>query len=458
MHVRDRGTARSRRVELRIYEPPRFFEAFLRGRALHRAARHHRAHLRHLPGRLPDERLRGDRGRLRRDGARADPAAAAAPLLRRVDREPRAARVHAPRARLPRLRERGRDGARPPRGGRARAADQEGRQRDRAGWSAAARSTRSTCASAASTARRRGASSPPLAEQLKAARELALEAVALDGRRSTSRTSSRTTSSSRCRSPASTRSSAAGSRRAAASTSGRRSTRSTSTRSRCRTRTRCTRVCAARARTSSGRSPATRSTRRSSRRSPARRPPRPGCGPVCRNPFQSIVVRARRDPLRLRRGAPDHRRRTSEPERAGGRGRAARGHRLRLDRGAARHALAPLPPRRGRHDPRRARSSRRPRRTSARSRRTCSASCGANVDLRRRGAAAALRAGDPQLRPLHLLRHPLPRARGRPRADGSSSASGNEWRGDDGAGLEVARRLRAAGPRARSSGRASRST
>ena len=47
---------RSRTCELRIYEPPRFFEAFLRGRALHRGARHHRAHLRHLPGRLPDER------------------------------------------------------------------------------------------------------------------------------------------------------------------------------------------------------------------------------------------------------------------------------------------------------------------------------------------------------------------------------------------------------------------
>ena len=43
-------------MQLRIYEPPRFFEAFLRGRALHRAAGHHRAHLRHLPGRLPDER------------------------------------------------------------------------------------------------------------------------------------------------------------------------------------------------------------------------------------------------------------------------------------------------------------------------------------------------------------------------------------------------------------------
>ena len=33
---------------------------------LHRGARHHRADLRHLPGRLPDERGAGDRGRLRR--------------------------------------------------------------------------------------------------------------------------------------------------------------------------------------------------------------------------------------------------------------------------------------------------------------------------------------------------------------------------------------------------------
>ena len=39
---------------------------FLRGRALPRGARHHRAHLRHLPGRLPDERRPRDGGRLRR--------------------------------------------------------------------------------------------------------------------------------------------------------------------------------------------------------------------------------------------------------------------------------------------------------------------------------------------------------------------------------------------------------
>ena len=65
-------------VQLRIYEPPRFFEALLRGRRLHRAARHHRPDLRHLPGRLPDERVQRDRGRLRRRRRRAARAAAPA--------------------------------------------------------------------------------------------------------------------------------------------------------------------------------------------------------------------------------------------------------------------------------------------------------------------------------------------------------------------------------------------
>ena len=64
------ATASVADVRLRIYEPPRFFEAFLRGRALHRGPRHHRAHLRHLPGRLPDELDRGDGGRLRRRASR----------------------------------------------------------------------------------------------------------------------------------------------------------------------------------------------------------------------------------------------------------------------------------------------------------------------------------------------------------------------------------------------------
>ena len=73
---------------------------------LHRAAGHHLADLRHLPGGLPDERLPGDRGRLRRHRPGGDPADAPAALLRRVDREPHAARLPAARARLPGLRRR----------------------------------------------------------------------------------------------------------------------------------------------------------------------------------------------------------------------------------------------------------------------------------------------------------------------------------------------------------------
>ena len=105
-----------------IFEPPRFFEAFLRGRAFTEApditAR--------ICGICPvayqmsavhamEDALGVDR---RRAAARAAPAA----LLRRVDREPRAAHLHAARAGLPGLRERHRHGARPRRGRAARAA------------------------------------------------------------------------------------------------------------------------------------------------------------------------------------------------------------------------------------------------------------------------------------------------------------------------------------------------
>ena len=86
----------------------------LRGAALLRAARrradagrghrHRRPDLRDLPRRLPDER--GPRVRGRASASRSTRqvrAAAPAALLRRVDREPRAPRLPAPRARLPRL-------------------------------------------------------------------------------------------------------------------------------------------------------------------------------------------------------------------------------------------------------------------------------------------------------------------------------------------------------------------
>jgi hypothetical protein len=59
-------------LRLRIYEPPRFFEAFLRGRG-YREPPDITSRLRHLPDRLPDERVRGDRGRLRRRAERRHP-------------------------------------------------------------------------------------------------------------------------------------------------------------------------------------------------------------------------------------------------------------------------------------------------------------------------------------------------------------------------------------------------
>ena len=228
-------------VKLRIYEPPRFFEAFLRGRAVHRGARHHRAHLRDLPGRLPDVERERDGGRLRRRRRPADPRAAPPPLLRRVDREPRAPRLHAPRARLPRLRERDRAGEGPPRARRARAAHEEDGQRGDDASSAAARCTRSTSGSAASTARRRSRSSRR-SSTTSSGRASSRSRPSASPPGSTSPTSSRTTSSSRSPSRTPTRSRTAGSSRTAASTSRSPSTSSTSSRSTSSGRTRSTRT------------------------------------------------------------------------------------------------------------------------------------------------------------------------------------------------------------------------
>ncbi len=115
--------------------------------------------------------------------------------------------------------------------------------------------------------------------------------------------------------------------------------------------------------------------------------------------------------LRRRRGAPPDRR-VRGAGRARARGRPACRRRLRLHRGAAGDLLAPLRARRRGDDPRR---EDRPadlaepdddRSRPARRRRAVRRPA-------RRRALAALRAGDPQLRPLHLLRDPLPEARGR---------------------------------------------
>ena len=106
-----------------------------------------------------------------------EPIRAAAPphLLRRMDREPHAARVPAPRAGLPRLRERRRDG------GATTASWWSGPPSRRPGNEliraiGGRESTRSTCGWAAS-GERRPARAAPLVDRLEEARELALATV-----------------------------------------------------------------------------------------------------------------------------------------------------------------------------------------------------------------------------------------------------------------------------------------
>ena len=132
--------------------------------------------------------------------------------------------------------------------------------------------------------------------------------------------------------------------------------------------------------------------RRCSRRSRARRRREAGLGATCRNPFRSIVVRAVElvyacdEALRLIDAyeAPDAP--AVEVD-------AARRRRLRLHRGAARHALPPLPARRATARSSTRRSCRRPRRTSRASRTTCAAFVGGwlRPARRRRCACAASR-------------------------------------------------------------------
>ena len=140
---------------------------------------------------------------------------------------------------------------------------------------------------------------------------------------------------------------------AAARRSRRRLRRTGSPRSTCRTPTRCTRACATSDPTSSARSRGTRSTTTGSRRRPAQAADAAGLGPTCRNPFRSIVVRAVEivvaceEALRIIDGWSDGGAPSVD-------GAAARRGRARRDRGAARRAVPPLRARRGRHRPRRA--------------------------------------------------------------------------------------------------------
>ena len=116
-------------VKLRIYEPPRFFEAFLRGRHFTEAPDITARICGICPVAYQTSSVNAMEDACGVEVGAADPGAAPASLLRRVDREPCAARLHAPRPRLPRLRERDRARQGPPRAGRARAAHEEDGQR-----------------------------------------------------------------------------------------------------------------------------------------------------------------------------------------------------------------------------------------------------------------------------------------------------------------------------------------
>ena len=91
-------------VQLRIYEPPRFFEAFLRGRGYLEPPDITARICGICPVAYQIERVPGHRGRMRRDPRRTARRVAPAHLLRRVDRESHAARVPVARPRLRRSR------------------------------------------------------------------------------------------------------------------------------------------------------------------------------------------------------------------------------------------------------------------------------------------------------------------------------------------------------------------
>jgi sulfhydrogenase subunit alpha len=107
-------------AKLSIFEPPRFFEGILRGRLYSEAPDVTARICGICPVAYQMSACHAMEDALGITVTRADPRAAAAALLRRVDREPRAAHVHAARARLSRLPRRGRDGQGPQGLGQAR--------------------------------------------------------------------------------------------------------------------------------------------------------------------------------------------------------------------------------------------------------------------------------------------------------------------------------------------------
>ncbi len=117
-------------LRLQIYEPPRFFESFLRGRPFSDVPDIVPRICGICPVAYQMSAIHGLERLFEVAGARGNARAAAPPVLRRMDREPHAARPPARRARLPGVRQRDRDGAARLQGrGRTRPEDQAARQR-----------------------------------------------------------------------------------------------------------------------------------------------------------------------------------------------------------------------------------------------------------------------------------------------------------------------------------------
>ena len=350
------------------------------------------------------------------DGRRARRGAAPPPLLRRVDPEPRAARLPAARAGLPRLRRRRRAGR-----ARPRAVERGPRPEEApATWSwrpsGDGPSTPSTCASAASTARPRAPRSPPWPSRCgaRATRRWrpcrgspASSFPDVDGRlplRRAARRAGRYADRARARRR----------RRTGCDAQRRRGSPSWSSRSTSRARPRCTRAWRAVTPYLTGPLGPLRAERRACL-SPlaARRRASAGLGAPCRQPLPehrgaraSSWSFACDEALRLVEAyePPDPPAATVVARAASGTGatEAPRGlllHQYEIDADGIIRAR-----------PDRAADR---RRTSSPSRPTCAAWSRPALDLDDDELAVALRAGGAQPRPVHLVRRALPRRHGR---------------------------------------------
>ena len=181
------------------------------------------------------------------------------------------------------------------------------------------------------------------------------------------------------------------------------------------------------------------------RRSPARRPRAAGLGPVVPQPVPVDRRSCRRAGLRLRRGAADHRRlggrgcarpSRSRPTSGVGHGatEAPRGllyHRYQLAADGTIEDAVIVPP---------------TSQNLASIEEDLPGFVQDRLHLPHDELIAAVRAGRPQLRPVHLVRHALPRPDGGAHMTALLIGLGNLHRGDDGVGIEVARRAVTRGP------------